>query len=268
MRRNRPHGQFDDFTPRSRSNSSRSLRSAKPRPNAPPARPTHASSTKHARHSPKSREASLPRIALAYEPVWAIGTGNNCDPDEADRMMRLIRTAVPGLQETPILYGGSMKASNVADYTAKPNINGGLIGGASLDPRGFARFNSPSAIPHRPLVLAILDGWGCADAGRGNAIAAASTPHWDALLARYPHTTLEASGIDVGLPAGIMGNSEVGHLNLGSGRVVPQGLVVIDEDVSSGALARNPVADRGDRARTPYARNAALHGFAFGRLRA
>lgn len=96
-------------------------------------------------------------------------------------------------------------------------------------------------IPHRPLVLAILDGWGCADAGRGNAIEAASTPHWDALLTRYPHTTLEASGIDVGLPAGIMGNSEVGHLNLGSGRVVPQGLVVIDEDVSSGALTRNPV---------------------------
>jgi triosephosphate isomerase (TIM) len=83
-------------------------------------------------------EESLQRIALAYEPVWAIGTGNNCDPDEADRMMHLIRTAVPGLQETPILYGGSMKASNVADYTAKPNINGGLIGGASLDPRGFA----------------------------------------------------------------------------------------------------------------------------------
>jgi triosephosphate isomerase (TIM) len=83
-------------------------------------------------------DASMQRLALAYEPVWAIGTGNNCDPDEADRMMRLIRNAVPGLQETPILYGGSMKASNVADYTAKPNINGGLIGGASLDPRGFA----------------------------------------------------------------------------------------------------------------------------------
>ncbi|HEY1681887.1 MAG TPA: triose-phosphate isomerase [Candidatus Tumulicola sp.] len=81
---------------------------------------------------------SLQRIALAYEPVWAIGTGNNCDPDEADRMMHLIRNAVPGLEETPILYGGSMKAANVADYTAKPNINGGLIGGASLDPRGFA----------------------------------------------------------------------------------------------------------------------------------
>jgi 2,3-bisphosphoglycerate-independent phosphoglycerate mutase len=93
----------------------------------------------------------------------------------------------------------------------------------------------------RPLVLAILDGWGCGDAGRGDAIWAANTPHWDALLARYPHTTLAASGVDVGLPAGIMGNSEVGHLNLGSGRVVPQGLVVIDEEIASGGLARNPV---------------------------
>jgi triosephosphate isomerase len=78
------------------------------------------------------------RLALAYEPIWAIGTGNNCDPVEADRMMGLIRNAVPGLEETPILYGGSMKAENVADYTAKPNINGGLIGGASLDAHGFA----------------------------------------------------------------------------------------------------------------------------------
>jgi 2,3-bisphosphoglycerate-independent phosphoglycerate mutase len=91
-----------------------------------------------------------------------------------------------------------------------------------------------------PIVLAILDGWGCGDAGRGDAIAAASTPHWDDLLAHYPHTTLGASGTDVGLPAGIMGNSEVGHLNLGSGRVVPQGLVVIDEQIASGELSRNP----------------------------
>jgi 2,3-bisphosphoglycerate-independent phosphoglycerate mutase len=95
-------------------------------------------------------------------------------------------------------------------------------------------------VTNRPLVLAILDGWGCGDAGRGDAISAASTPHWDDLLARYPHTTLGASGTDVGLPAGIMGNSEVGHLNLGSGRVVPQGLVVIDEEIASGALSRNP----------------------------
>lgn len=80
----------------------------------------------------------LARVALAYEPIWAIGTGKNCDPAEADRVMATIRSCVPGLAATPILYGGSMKPENVAAYMAEPNVNGGLIGGASLDPRGFA----------------------------------------------------------------------------------------------------------------------------------
>ncbi|MEO6913703.1 MAG: 2,3-bisphosphoglycerate-independent phosphoglycerate mutase, partial [Candidatus Baltobacteraceae bacterium] len=88
-----------------------------------------------------------------------------------------------------------------------------------------------------PVVLAILDGWGCSDSAHGNAIAAADTPHWRAFLAKYPWTTLEASGEAVGLPAGIMGNSEVGHMNLGSGRVVPQGVVLINDEIASGTFA-------------------------------
>ncbi len=91
----------------------------------------------------------------------------------------------------------------------------------------------------RPLVVAILDGWGCRNDVRGNAIAAARTPYWDALLARYPHASLHASGEWVGLPKGIMGNSEVGHLNLGAGRIVPQGVTLIDADIASGAFAEN-----------------------------
>lgn len=79
------------------------------------------------------------RVAVAYEPIWAIGTGKNCDPAEADRVMALIRNAVDGLEAVPILYGGSMNASNVASYMERPNVNGGLIGGASLDPNGFAQ---------------------------------------------------------------------------------------------------------------------------------
>ncbi|MDQ2864813.1 MAG: 2,3-bisphosphoglycerate-independent phosphoglycerate mutase [Candidatus Eremiobacteraeota bacterium] len=94
-------------------------------------------------------------------------------------------------------------------------------------------------LAHLPLVLAVLDGWGCSESAYGNAIAAAHAPHWRALLERYPWTTLEASGEAVGLPKGIMGNSEVGHMNLGSGRVVPQGVVVIDADVRSGAFLTN-----------------------------
>jgi 2,3-bisphosphoglycerate-independent phosphoglycerate mutase len=92
----------------------------------------------------------------------------------------------------------------------------------------------------RPLVLAILDGWGYNPEGYGNAIAAADLPNWHRFLATYPHALLQASGEAVGLPAGVMGNSEVGHINIGSGRVVPQGVVVIDEAIADGLLPSNP----------------------------
>jgi triosephosphate isomerase len=75
---------------------------------------------------------------VAYEPIWAIGTGRNCDPDEADATMRVIRESVPGLQNARILYGGSAKTENIAAYMQKENINGSLVGGASLDAHGFA----------------------------------------------------------------------------------------------------------------------------------
>jgi 2,3-bisphosphoglycerate-independent phosphoglycerate mutase len=97
---------------------------------------------------------------------------------------------------------------------------------------------------YKPVVLAVLDGWGCSDKAHGNAIAAADTPHWNAFFEKYPWTMLQASGEDVGLPKGIMGNSEVGHMNLGSGRVVPQGVVIIDADVASGDFAKNPVLNQ------------------------
>lgn len=80
----------------------------------------------------------LSGVVIAYEPIWAIGTGENCDSAEADRVMATIRSCLPGLESTPILYGGSMTEANVAKYAAQPNINGGLVGGASLDPDGFA----------------------------------------------------------------------------------------------------------------------------------
>ena len=95
----------------------------------------------------------------------------------------------------------------------------------------------------RTLVLAILDGWGVRAEAHGNAIAAAQLPNWRRILERYPHTSVEASGEAVGLPAGVMGNSEVGHINIGSGRVVPQGIVVIDAAIAEGALPTNPALD-------------------------
>jgi 2,3-bisphosphoglycerate-independent phosphoglycerate mutase len=92
-----------------------------------------------------------------------------------------------------------------------------------------------------PLVaLVILDGWGCAPAGPGNAVELADTPVFDDLWRRFPHTTLDASGESVGLPPGQMGNSEVGHLTIGAGRVVFQDLVRIDRAIEDGSFFENP----------------------------
>jgi 2,3-bisphosphoglycerate-independent phosphoglycerate mutase len=93
-------------------------------------------------------------------------------------------------------------------------------------------------------VLVVLDGWGLAPDGPGNAVSLADTPVFDDLWRRYPHTTLTASGGAVGLPDGQMGNSEVGHLNLGAGAVIKQDLTRIDEAVADGSLADNEVLRR------------------------
>jgi 2,3-bisphosphoglycerate-independent phosphoglycerate mutase len=91
-----------------------------------------------------------------------------------------------------------------------------------------------------PLVaLVILDGWGLAPAGPGNAVELADTPVFDALLERYPHTTLRASGEAVGLPPGQMGNSEVGHLTIGSGRILFQDLLRVNRAVEDGSMYEN-----------------------------
>ena len=95
--------------------------------------------------------------------------------------------------------------------------------------------------PAASAVLVVLDGWGLAPDGPGNAVSLAQTPVFDKLWDRYPHSTLTTCGLAVGLPDGQMGNSEVGHMNLGAGAVVMQDLTRIDLDVADGALARNDV---------------------------
>src|SRR6056297_2191798 len=90
-------------------------------------------------------------------------------------------------------------------------------------------------------MLMILDGWGVAEPGEGNAVSIADTPFLDRLAAEYPKTQLACSGEAVGLPAGIMGNSEVGHLNLGAGRVVYQVLLRIDMAIRDGTFYENRV---------------------------
>lgn len=116
--------------------------------------------------------------------------------------------------------------------------------------------NSPTK---NTTLLLILDGWGYREETEANAIHAADSPVWDRLWKHYPHTLIDTSGRSVGLPAGQMGNSEVGHMNLGAGRVVYQSLTRIDKDIEDGGFFDNPVLTGAiDKA---IANNSAVHLF-------
>lgn len=110
-----------------------------------------------------------------------------------------------------------------------------------------------------PAVLLILDGWGHRDEADNNAIFHAYTPYWDKIWHERPHTLIQTSGEAVGLPEGQMGNSEVGHMNLGAGRTVYQSLTRIDKDVREGGFAENPVI--GKALQKAVANNSRLHVF-------
>jgi len=97
-----------------------------------------------------------------------------------------------------------------------------------------------SDTPKTPTVLIILDGWGYREETRDNAIANGATPVWDRLWHEEPHTLVSGSGLDVGLPEGQMGNSEVGHMSLGSGRVIFQNITRIDQAIADGSFDNNP----------------------------
>ena len=101
-------------------------------------------------------------------------------------------------------------------------------------------------------LLMVLDGWGHSENPEHNAIHHADTPNWDRLWADCPHTLISGSGLDVGLPSGQMGNSEVGHMNLGAGRVVYQDLTRIDKAIADGSFTTN--AARSDHSHRSRAR--------------
>jgi len=110
---------------------------------------------------------------------------------------------------------------------------------------------------HRPIVLIILDGWGHSESKEFNAVANAKTPFWDSLLKKYPNTLIKGSGSDVGLPSNQMGNSEVGHLNLGAGRVVYQEFTRVSRAIRTGSFFTNQtLTDAVDLAK---ANNKAVH---------
>ena len=117
----------------------------------------------------------------------------------------------------------------------------------------------PAATPRvRPVVLLILDGFGCRADAPDNAITRAQMPNWDRLLATCPHTSIDASEQDVGLPDGQMGNSEVGHLNIGAGRIVYQDFTRIDRAIALGEFAANPAL--ADAVAAAKAAGSCVHG--------
>ena len=91
----------------------------------------------------------------------------------------------------------------------------------------------------KPIILCIMDGYGIAPAGKGNCVAEAKKPNLDRIFKEYPTTLIEASGEAVGLPEGQMGNSEVGHLNIGAGHIVYQSLTLINKAVKDGSFFKN-----------------------------
>src|SRR2546423_13767154 len=93
----------------------------------------------------------------------------------------------------------------------------------------------------KPIVLTVLDGWGFRAEAKGNAIALAKKPTWDELNRKFPNTLIHTSGPFVGLPEGQMGNSEVGHLNIGSGRIVHMDITRIELMIRTGEFLRNPI---------------------------
>ena len=97
----------------------------------------------------------------------------------------------------------------------------------------------------KPVMLMILDGWGIRQADQANAVTLARTPNLDGLAADYSFTQLRTSGDAVGLPDGVMGNSEVGHLNIGAGRIVFQDLLRIDHAIRDGVFFANPAINKG-----------------------
>jgi 2,3-bisphosphoglycerate-independent phosphoglycerate mutase len=117
-----------------------------------------------------------------------------------------------------------------------------------------ARINfKQNKIMSKKALLMILDGWGIGDQGKDDVIFNTPTPYWDSLLANYPHSELQASGENVGLPDGQMGNSEVGHLNIGAGRIVYQDLVKINRAPASPSMQHSPL--QASRLQRNFSRN-------------
>src|SRR5699024_10185611 len=141
-----------------------------------------------------------------------------------------------------IQYGGSVKPNNIAELLDQSDIDGALVGGASLEADSFLKLLEGRIIMTKsPVAIIILDGFGWREDDHGNAVNQANKPNFDRYWNEFPHNTMQASGLAVGLPEGQMGNSEVGNTNIGAGRIVYQSITRIDKAIEDGEFAKNDV---------------------------
>ena len=204
------------------------------------------------------------RAVVAYEPVWAIGSGKTATPEDAEEVAQAIRAAVAETwsREAPDRASHSLRRQRQAGQhrVVRPGAGyrrrargrrepgrgvvcghgGGHQGGARMSE--FVRKPRPNG--RGPVALIILDGFGLSPHHEGNAVYLAKTPNFDHYWETYPHTTLQASGEAVGLPDGQFGNSEVGHSNIGAGRVLYQDLTRITKAIREGDFFQNEVLVR------------------------
>ena len=193
----------------------------------------------------KVADERLPDVVIAYEPIWAIGTGQVATPDQAQEAIGFVRALVGDRSRgrgevTRVLYGGSVKPDERRGDPGPARRGRRARGRSEPRPRLLRPDHRRGLAVSVPSVcLVVLDGWGLAEPGPGNAVEQADTPVFDELWEKHPHSTLTAWGPAVGLPEGQMGNSEVGHLNLGAGAVVKQDITRIDDAVEDGSFAEN-----------------------------